>query len=94
MVVIPAGKKVRFLITANDVIHSWWVPAFAIKQDAIPGYSTLTGSIVFGPTNNVTLPHLMSGNSWTLHSSGSYATVNFGHTPTPGFDMSFRLYLA
>ena len=35
-VVIPVGKKVRFLITANDVIHSWWVPAFAIKQDAIP----------------------------------------------------------
>ena len=37
-VVIPVGKKVRFLITANDVIHSWWVPAFAIKQDAIPGF--------------------------------------------------------
>ena len=38
MVVIPTGKKVRFLITANDVIHSWWMPAFAIKQDAIPGF--------------------------------------------------------
>ena len=38
MVLIPAGKKVRFLITANDVIHSWWMPAFAIKQDAIPGF--------------------------------------------------------
>jgi len=38
VVVIPAGKKVRFLITANDVIHSWWMPAFAIKQDAIPGF--------------------------------------------------------
>jgi cytochrome c oxidase subunit 2 len=38
MVVIPVGKKVRFLITANDVIHSWWMPAFAIKQDAIPGF--------------------------------------------------------
>lgn len=38
MVVIPTGKKVRFLITANDVIHSWWLPAFAIKQDAIPGF--------------------------------------------------------
>ena len=38
MVIIPAGKKVRFLITANDVIHSWWMPAFAIKQDAIPGF--------------------------------------------------------
>ena len=36
--VIPVGKKVRFLITANDVIHSWWVPAFGVKKDAIPGF--------------------------------------------------------
>lgn len=36
--VIPVGKKVRFLITSNDVIHSWWVPALAVKQDAIPGF--------------------------------------------------------
>lgn len=36
--VIPAGKKVRFLISANDVIHSWWVPDFGWKQDAIPGF--------------------------------------------------------
>ncbi len=36
--VIPIGKKVRFLITANDVIHSWWVPAFGVKKDAIPGF--------------------------------------------------------
>lgn len=36
--VIPVGKKVRFLVTAADVIHSWWLPAFAIKRDAIPGY--------------------------------------------------------
>ena len=36
--VIPAGKKVRFLITSDDVIHSWWVPAFAVKQDANPGF--------------------------------------------------------
>jgi len=35
---IPVGKKVRFLITANDVIHSWWVPALGIKKDAIPGF--------------------------------------------------------
>lgn len=35
--VIPAGQKVRFLITASDVIHSFWVPDFGIKQDAIPG---------------------------------------------------------
>ena len=36
--VVPVGKKVRVLITANDVIHSWSVPAFGIKQDAIPGF--------------------------------------------------------
>lgn len=36
--VIPAGKKVRFLLTANDVIHSWWVPDLAVKKDAIPGF--------------------------------------------------------
>lgn len=36
--VIPAGKKIRFLITSVDVIHSWWVPAFAVKKDAIPGF--------------------------------------------------------
>lgn len=36
--VLPIGKKVRFLVTAADVIHSWWVPAFAVKRDAIPGF--------------------------------------------------------
>ncbi len=36
--VVPVGKKIRILTTANDVIHSWWVPSFGIKQDAIPGY--------------------------------------------------------
>ena len=36
--VIPVGKKVRFLVTAADVIHSWWVPDFAVKKDAIPGF--------------------------------------------------------
>ncbi|WP_269532817.1 cytochrome c oxidase subunit II [Chitinimonas sp. BJYL2] len=36
--VVPVGKRVRILTTANDVIHSWWVPAFSVKQDAIPGF--------------------------------------------------------
>ena len=36
--VVPVGKKIRVLTTATDVIHSWWVPALAIKKDAIPGY--------------------------------------------------------
>ncbi|PXW87618.1 cytochrome c oxidase subunit 2 [Nitrosomonas sp. Nm84] len=37
-VVVPVGKKVRVIITANDVLHAWWVPALGIKQDAIPGF--------------------------------------------------------
>ncbi|MCB1906256.1 MAG: cytochrome c oxidase subunit II [Rhodocyclaceae bacterium] len=37
-VVVPVGKKIRILATANDVIHAWWVPAFGVKQDAIPGF--------------------------------------------------------
>ncbi|MHB1187298.1 cytochrome c oxidase subunit II [Thiobacillus sp.] len=36
--VVPVGKRVRLLITANDVIHAWWVPALGAKQDAIPGF--------------------------------------------------------
>ena len=35
---VPVGKKVRILATSNDVIHSWSVPAFGVKQDAIPGF--------------------------------------------------------
>jgi cytochrome c oxidase subunit 2 len=36
--VLPIGKKIKFLITADDVIHSWWVPALGWKRDAIPGF--------------------------------------------------------
>ncbi|HTN32968.1 MAG TPA: cytochrome c oxidase subunit II [Marinobacter sp.] len=36
--VIPVGKRVRFLLTSNDVIHAWWVPDFGIKKDTIPGF--------------------------------------------------------
>ena len=36
--VVPVGKKVRMLITANDVLHAFWVPALGVKQDAIPGF--------------------------------------------------------
>ncbi|MBV8062709.1 MAG: cytochrome c oxidase subunit II [Nevskia sp.] len=36
--VLPVGKKVRFLLTSDDVIHGWWVPDIAVKKDAIPGY--------------------------------------------------------
>jgi mono/diheme cytochrome c family protein len=36
--VVPVDKKVRIITTANDVIHAWMVPAFGVKQDAIPGF--------------------------------------------------------
>ncbi len=36
--VVPVGKKIRFLHTAADVIHSWWVPDLSVKKDAIPGF--------------------------------------------------------
>jgi cytochrome c oxidase subunit 2 len=37
-VVVPVGKKIRILVTAADVIHAWYVPALAVKQDAVPGF--------------------------------------------------------
>ncbi len=37
-VVVPVGRKIRFLLTSDDVIHAWWVPALGMKKDAIPGF--------------------------------------------------------
>lgn len=48
-VVIPINKKVRFLVTSNDVIHSWWVPDFAVKKDAVPGFINEIWAIVEEP---------------------------------------------
>jgi cytochrome c oxidase subunit 2 len=36
--VLPVGRKIRFVTTSTDVIHSWWVPAFGVKRDAVPGF--------------------------------------------------------
>ena len=47
--VLPAETKVRFLVTSRDVIHSWWVPAFAVKRDAIPGYTVETWAYINEP---------------------------------------------
>lgn len=47
--VIPTNKKVRFLVTSDDVIHSWWVPDFAIKKDANPGFINETWAKVDEP---------------------------------------------
>jgi len=46
---IPANRKVRFLITSEDVIHAWWVPDFAIKRDAVPGMLNELWTIVEEP---------------------------------------------
>lgn len=47
--VIPVDTKVRFIVTSKDVIHAWWVPDFAVKRDAIPGYSVETWATVLEP---------------------------------------------
>ena len=49
--VVPVGRKVRMLTTAADVVHSWWMPAFGTKQDAIPGFIR---DIWFTPTRTGT----------------------------------------
>lgn len=36
--VLPVNKKIRFLVTSNDVLHSWWVPELGVKRDAFPGF--------------------------------------------------------
>jgi cytochrome c oxidase subunit 2 len=46
---IPANRKVRFLITSEDVIHSWWVPDFGLKRDAVPGFLNDLWTIVEEP---------------------------------------------
>jgi cytochrome c oxidase subunit 2 len=48
-VVVPINKKIRFLTTANDVIHSWWVPALGMKKDAIPGFINEMWAIIERP---------------------------------------------
>lgn len=47
--VVPINKKIRFLITSNDVIHAWWVPAFGIKRDAIPGFIKESWAVITEP---------------------------------------------
>ncbi len=47
--VIPTGQKVRFLLTAADVIHSWWVPDLGWKKDAIPGFVNEAWTMVDEP---------------------------------------------
>ena len=47
--VLPVGKKVRFLSTASDVIHAWWVPAIGFKRDAVPGFINETWARIDEP---------------------------------------------
>ena len=47
--VVPTKKKIRFLITANDVIHAWWVPDLAVKKDAIPGFVNEMWAVIDEP---------------------------------------------
>jgi cytochrome c oxidase subunit 2 len=47
--IVPVDKKIRLLVTANDVIHSWWVPALGVKKDAIPGFINETWTRIDEP---------------------------------------------
>ena len=47
--VLPVGKKIRFLHTAADVIHAWWVPALAVKKDSIPGFINENWALIEEP---------------------------------------------
>lgn len=47
--VLPVNTKIRFLLTSNDVIHSWWVPALAVKKDAIPGFINEAWAVINEP---------------------------------------------
>jgi len=44
--VLPTDRRIRFLHTATDVLHAWWVPAIAVKKDSIPGYINETWTII------------------------------------------------
>ncbi len=47
--VLPVGKKIKFLITADDVLHAWWVPDFGWKRDAIPGFINEAWTLIEQP---------------------------------------------
>jgi cytochrome c oxidase subunit 2 len=47
--VLPVGKKIRFLFHSSDVIHAWWVPDLAVKQDSIPGFINDSWAIIEEP---------------------------------------------
>ena len=48
-IVLPINKKIRFLFHSEDVLHAWWVPALAVKQDAIPGYINDSWAVIEEP---------------------------------------------
>ncbi|MDC1287206.1 cytochrome c oxidase subunit II [Gammaproteobacteria bacterium] len=47
--VLPVGKKIRFLFHSSDVIHAWWVPELAVKQDAVPGFINDSWALIEEP---------------------------------------------
>lgn len=47
--VLPTGKKIRFLMTSNDVIHAWWVPQLGVKKDAVPGFINESWATIESP---------------------------------------------
>ena len=66
--VLPAGRPIRLQITSEDVIHSWWVPQFGLKRDAIPGYINLVDFVIGKP-------------GWYLGQCAELCGVNHAYMP-------------
>ena len=70
--VVPVDKKVRVVLTAADVIHSWMIPDFGVKQDAIPASCATPGSAPNSPASTVaSAPSSAAGSRLHAHRRGS-----------------------
>ena len=71
--VVPVGKKIRIITTANDVIHAWMIPAFGVKQDAIPASCATHGSARnASATSTVSAPNCAARNTRTCRSTSRW----------------------
>ena len=87
-VVVPVDTKVRLLVTAADVLHAWWVPAFSVKKDAVPGFINETW---FRPTPRAPIAaSAPSSAAWTTASCRSSSASRAKTTTTRGWASSAR----
>lgn len=93
--VVPIHKKIRFLVTSNDVVHSWWVPALGIKRDAIPGFIHAAWARIDKPgiyrgqcaelcgMNHAYMPIVVQAVSQAEFDKWVQSQPKVGQTPTP-----------